>query len=267
MTSFNFLPQDYQAPASGGGYMKLQDGENRIRILSHPILGWEDWRDKKPLRFTFDAKPAKPVDSQKPVKHFWAMVVWNYSEEAIQILEITQTTIRNSIEGFCKDADWGAPYFYDIKIIRKGDGMETEYAVNPSPHKPLAPAIKEAFLAKPAWLPALFSNGDPFADHPKYTTGVFSDGEATPKGRGATTAKGEAITGAQAQELIDILSDCTKQYREGVLKTIAQPPLNCTTVYELAPNVYEKIRSAAILNRKPEQENFAGFPGLEAVNE
>src|SRR5215510_11210672 len=98
MNKILFLPQDYQAPKTSNFYMKLQEGENKFRILTQPILGWEDWLDKKPVRYTFDNKPTKSFDPKKPVKHFWSMVVWNYNEEQIQILHITQATIRSSIE-------------------------------------------------------------------------------------------------------------------------------------------------------------------------
>lgn len=174
----DFLPKDYEAPKSSSGYMKLQDGENKFRILSAPIVGWEDWQDKKPIRFPMDQKPAKPIDEKKPIKHFWAMIVWNYAEADIQILEITQTSIRRAIEGLCSDDDWGAPYFYDIKVSRQGEGMKTEYSISPVPHKPLAPHIQQRFYEKRCNLEALFHGEDPFNKEYKcYTDGVFSKDE------------------------------------------------------------------------------------------
>lgn len=169
-----FLPPSYEAPKSASGYMKLEDGENRIRILSSPILGWEDWKDKKPLRYRFDDKPDKPIDSSKPVKHFWAFIVWNYKAQLIQILEITQASIRKRIEALCQDSEWGAPYSYDIKIVKSGESVDTEYALNPTPHKQVDPSIIIAFKQKPICLEALFDNGDPFAEgYDQYTKGYF----------------------------------------------------------------------------------------------
>ena len=169
----SFLPTNYKAPASTGNYMKLQDGDNMIRILSEPILGWEDWDNKKPIRYKFDNKPMNSVDPEKPIKHFWAMIVWNYVEEEIQILQITQAGIRKAIESLSNDESWGAPYFYDIKITKEGKELKTKYSVNPRPHKKLDPRIKEAFLEKPCSLNALFSNGDPFNASGNYTNGIF----------------------------------------------------------------------------------------------
>jgi hypothetical protein len=159
----NFLPDNYESPKSNGFYMKLQDGENRIRVLSRSIVGWEDWQDKKPVRFQMHEKPTKSIDANKPVKHFWSFIVWNYSEQQIQILQINQAGIRKAIENLANDSDWGAPFFYDLKIVKKGEGKETEYSVNPVPHKAVDSSIENAFHDKPINLDALFCNADPFA--------------------------------------------------------------------------------------------------------
>jgi hypothetical protein len=171
----SFLPRDYIAPSSNDNYMKLVDGENKIRILTIPILGWEDWtHEKKPVRFTMENKPARPIDPKKPIRHFWAFVVWNYNDEKIQILQITQASIRNRLEDLCKDEDWGQPFFFDIKIYKKGEGMQTEYNVNPMPHKPLQSHIKQEFMKKRCYLEALFNNDDPFSpEWGSFTEGVF----------------------------------------------------------------------------------------------
>jgi len=159
----NFLPENYETPKANNYYLKLQDGENRIRILSQPIIGWEDWMEKKPIRFRMNEKPLRPLDPKKPIRHFWSFIAYNYAEDQIQIMHVTQASIRKSLENLVKDADWGAPYFYDIKIIRSGEGMETEYTVNPVPHKPIDPAIVEMFKERPCNLEALFTNDDPFS--------------------------------------------------------------------------------------------------------
>jgi len=159
----NFLPENYETPKSNNYYLKLQDGENRIRILSQPIVGWEDWMNNKPIRFRMNEKPLRPFDPKKPIRHFWSFIVYNYAEEQIQVMHVTQAIIRKSLENLVKDADWGAPYFYDIKIIRSGEGMETEYTVNPVPHKPIDLSIVEMFKERPCNLEALFTNDDPFS--------------------------------------------------------------------------------------------------------
>lgn len=159
----DFLPSGYVQPISGGNnYMKIKQGENKFRILSKPIVGWLDWQDKKPLRFDFKNKP-NAIDPTKPVKHFWAFVVWNYNDKAINILEITQSSIQQAITALTKDDDWGSPFGYDIKIVRTGEKMETTYTVNPVPHKPITDDVKKAYFEKPVILEKLFKGEDPFS--------------------------------------------------------------------------------------------------------
>ncbi len=157
----DFLPQDYEAPQGASAYMKLQNGDNKFRILSKPIIGWLDWKDKKPFRFTIKNKPDKPL-TDKPIKHFWAFVVFDYSDQQVKILEITQATIQKSIADLSKDEEWGAPFEYDIKVNRKGEDLKTEYSVTPSPKKPISDLIKQAATEKPCYLEALFANADPW---------------------------------------------------------------------------------------------------------
>lgn len=161
-TQNDFLPEGYEVQKSGGNYMKFKGGENKIRILSKPIIGWLDWQDKKPLRFRMKDKPSKPVDPAKAIKHFWAMVVWNYNESQVQILEITQSSIQTAIKSLSADADWGNPFEYDIKINKTGEKMETNYTINPVPHKKLSNEIKVAYESKPINLEALYEGADPF---------------------------------------------------------------------------------------------------------
>lgn len=156
----DFLPQDYEAP-QGGGYMKLKAGDNKFRILTKPVIGWVDWKDKVPHRFRMKNRPEKPFGDQ-PIKHFWAFLVWNYVDQQIQILEITQATIQKAIQDLSRDEEWGAPFEYDIKIGKKGEKLDTEYSITPSPKRPLTEDIKKAALDKPAYLEALFENADPW---------------------------------------------------------------------------------------------------------
>lgn len=157
----DFLPTDYEAPKGNSNYLKLQKGENKFRILSKPILGWLDWKDKKPLRFKMVNKP-EPVDASKPIKHFWAFIIFDYADSKIKIAEFTQSSIQKAIADLSKDEDWGSPFEYDIKINRKGDGMETEYSTNPVPHKNASQEIFDAARKTPLNLEALYEGKDPF---------------------------------------------------------------------------------------------------------
>jgi len=161
-TTNDFLPPDYEPPKSHSNYMKFQDGDNKFRILSKPILGWLDWKDKTPYRFQLSEKPTNSMSPDQKIKHFWAFVVWNYDEEDVQVLEITQATIQNAIRALSQNSDWGDPFDYDIKVSKKGSKLDTEYVVTPVPHKPVAKFITDAYNNKPCDLESLFDGEDPF---------------------------------------------------------------------------------------------------------
>jgi hypothetical protein len=174
-----FLPEGYEVPkSSGGGYMKFKLGANKIRILSSPIMGWEYWTEsKRPVRAK-DRRTVIPADADisgkngwNP-KHFWAFVVWNFDSKQVEILEITQTTIQTAMEELIHSDDWGDPLGYSITVNRKGEGLETEYSVVPSPAQVTPAPILEAYKEKPINLEALFSGGNPFeeADGPQPQT-------------------------------------------------------------------------------------------------
>lgn len=248
----NFLPENYEAPKTSGFYMRLQEGENRFRILSAPILGWEDWQNKKPIRFTMDSKPASPIDAKKPVKHFWAFVVFNYNEEQIQILQITQATIRKSLEALCKDQDWGSPYFYDIKIHKTGEMTDTEYNVNPVPHKPLDPFIIKQFKDRPCNLNALFTNEDPFATHWDSYVSLAIESVEQPKAE-------EKKLGIAVRDLADLrksLAECDPAYQTQLLKTLKDMKPSIDSIDHIPVALFEKVKKAVIKNRNEYQSTL-----------
>ncbi len=138
MTTDNpFLPEDYSIPKPPSDYMKLEDGLNSIRILSSAITGYEYWNtDNKPVRSKIcwdelpeDIKPDK--QGKYTIKHFWAFVVWNYSLNRVQILQLTQSTIQKQIKALVSNPKWGNPKMYDIAITRseESNGI-TSYKVS-----------------------------------------------------------------------------------------------------------------------------------------
>lgn len=165
----DFLPEKYEVPSSSDRYMKFVKGENRFRILCSPILGYEWWNEedgkRMPIRVRMgEGIPTNLVDDPDSIKHFWAMVVWNYQTEKVQILEVTQKGIQKTLRALAKDEDWGSPVMtYDVVVTRNGDGMETKYEVLPKPAKALDKAIVQLYKDTPINLEALFDSKDPFA--------------------------------------------------------------------------------------------------------
>ena len=171
MTTANdtFLPAGYELKTNNGGnYLRIQDGETiKIRVLTNSILGYEYFRQladgtSKPVRQKepFKWTPADSRDGKNP-KEFWAFVVYNYNIEAIQIWEVTQQSIKNDIFALYKDADFGDPKLYDLKISRTGKELDTTYTIMPLNKTPFEDAeiIKQA---KAVRLEALYDGDDPF---------------------------------------------------------------------------------------------------------
>ena len=169
----DFLPGDYKVPVGDVKYMKFESGENVFRILSSAIVGWEWWtsetKDGKEIRKPnrvgeSDGVPVEAWDDEKnPVKHFWAMVVWNYEDKKVQILEITQRGIQKAIRALTKSKGWGDPKNYDISVMKSGEKLQTTYEVMPIPPAPLDKEIVKKYKALDIDLEQLYVGGDPFA--------------------------------------------------------------------------------------------------------
>ena len=159
----SFLPIGYEVPKSSSSYTKLEQGKTKIRILSDSIVGTLVWNGGKPHRFAqdqkVDVKPDKPTD--KP-RHFWAFVVWNYETNKVEILEVTQKGIQESIMSYFQEPDYGDPKKYDLTITRSGESLDTKYQVIAGIPKKLEPEIEKAYKDTPINLQALFTGEDPF---------------------------------------------------------------------------------------------------------
>ncbi len=171
MSANGFLPENYEVPKGPSNYVKLESGDNKLRILSAPVLGYSYWNlQDKPVRVQGVVEPSvdkslikKDQYGNQPVRHFWAMVVYNYQAKQIQILEAYQSSIQGPLKALAENPDWGNPFAYDITINKSGTGKETEYKVVPIPPKPVSDEVKAAYKAKPANLQKLFTGEDPFA--------------------------------------------------------------------------------------------------------
>lgn len=158
----DFLPEDYEVPASGGSYFKLKPGQNTFRVVTKPIIGWIGWtNENKPER-----RRAKDdfagVNLKDKIKHFWAFGVYDHNTSTVQVMELTQSTILSALTDIFKNPDWGSPFGYNITINKTGEGMETSYTVTPTPPKELSNEAQDKVVEKPLNLEALFEGGDPF---------------------------------------------------------------------------------------------------------
>lgn len=161
-------------------YMKFEVGQNKIRMLSQPITGYEWWIDAnenivpRGQRGGEGAKPVRAKAEQQftnkeigAMKMFAAMSVWNYNLERVQILEITQVKIMNALNALEDSKSWGDVTDYDIIITKEKTGPNTydvSYSVMPEPKTPLAENIVDTLKDKKIRLEALYAGEDPFED-------------------------------------------------------------------------------------------------------
>lgn len=143
--------------------MKLEKGENRFRVLSDAVVGYEWWEDtdngRKPTRVkTFEEAVKSGVE---PLKEFWAFAVWNNATQRVEVLEITQKSIMRSLHSLTLDEDWGDPKQYDVVVTRSGEGLETKYSVTPKPAKKLDSSVLEAYESSEIDLESLFEGKYP----------------------------------------------------------------------------------------------------------
>lgn len=188
-----FLDDDYEVPEPPAKFLKWsvgkkQEGDNLIRVLSpRPLMGYVGWRTEKngsekkrmPVRKRMGEGWSDGEVDDLPAKHFWALAVWNYGLEAVQVVEITQRGIQKAIKDLSKDADWGSPTKYDLLIHAEGDGLNREYTVKPKPARALAAHVAEKWAEVQAAgfdLSRLYANGDPFGEDAATATAT-TDGD------------------------------------------------------------------------------------------
>lgn len=170
-----FLDATYTVPKGNSDYMKIEQGDNTFRILGKPLIGWSYWNatTNKPVRIAGVEQPIvdktliKPdLQGKQNLKHFWAMLVWNYKLNQIQIFETTTGTIQTAIQSLSNNPKWGSPFNFDITINKTGQKLETKYTIMPEPPTPISEEIKAAARAKPCVIGKLLTGENPFETAP-----------------------------------------------------------------------------------------------------
>jgi len=165
----SFIPEDYKEPQVGK-YLKLQNGENKFRIMGDSIVGYEYFNnDNKPVRSKEEPKKTPNIKDGGKVKYFVAFPIWNYDSESIQIAVLTQKSIRSPIFKHAADPDRGSPVgeeWYDIVVDKEWSGMDTEYDVIFKPKKKwsLPQEAIDAYNDETINIENLYVNADPFGE-------------------------------------------------------------------------------------------------------
>tara|TARA_R110001606_G_scaffold241323_2_gene389353 strand:+ start:1614 stop:2102 length:489 start_codon:yes stop_codon:yes gene_type:complete len=160
----SFLDNNYERAAKGSQYLKFAPNDKAtIRIISKPLEGIEVWKDKKPLRWSFNGEmPKEAYTADDTPKPFAAFGVWHYEAKEYKIYQCSTRSVLQELANL-NDVQ-GDPLSYDITITRKGAGLDTKYYVKPSAPKELTEDVLNAtqeFAAK-VDLGALFTGENPF---------------------------------------------------------------------------------------------------------
>ena len=141
----NFLEEWYKIPTATSNYTKfIKDETVKIRILeswaeNNCITYYEYFADlgewNKPIRQKDRFTETPGIENGRKQKEMWAFKVYNYSTETVELCHISQKTIKEVIMNYINDEDYGDPLWYDIKITRNWEGLETVYWVVSSPPK------------------------------------------------------------------------------------------------------------------------------------
>lgn len=162
-----FLPNNYEAPETGNEFYKLKKWKNKFRVVSECLVGYEHWSEEE-VNWEIKKKPnrtEKPTGEENE-KHFRAFCVYDYEEERIKILVVTQKSIQENIANILQ-IEWKEDITkYDLYVNRTGDWLETKYTVsNWDTEQELSDEIKEATnLAWKVDLDILYKWGYPIAE-------------------------------------------------------------------------------------------------------
>lgn len=170
-----FLPQGYKEP-SESNYMSFLDGENTFRILGSATLGWEYWTEvfedgeKKQRSHRVKTEAEIPMDEVVLNKFgnlaytfFWIFPVYNFVDERLQLLQVTQKSIRDQMLGYIKNPKWGDPKEYSFVVTRLKESGKTKYSTIAEPKEPLDTEILKKYERMHIDMSAWMAGKDPFS--------------------------------------------------------------------------------------------------------
>lgn len=108
---------DYDPPKGSGQFFALEDGKSaRVRFQTEPYAYQDNF---------------KQPDGTSKISTRYAWLIYNHDEKKAQVLK-QSGTFFSSLAALAKDADYGDPTGYDVKITRAGTGTETKYTITPA---------------------------------------------------------------------------------------------------------------------------------------
>lgn len=152
------LPTDTRGKAAGGAYFKPEAGNNKLLIVGEAISGYQYWTNGGKVKRSPEVFEETPDIRVRTVKDddgnekeeaekqqfFWALPIYNFKSESIELWQITQKGIRDDLASLQANEDWGDPTGkYTITVHKEGEGLKTKYKVNPNPSEKDKTVIEE----------------------------------------------------------------------------------------------------------------------------
>jgi hypothetical protein len=145
---------DWNSADSSSGksdIMKLEEGENTVRIMSNPIQFYVNWcngPDGSKRKFN------SPIDDPAMLRRLedsgfkrsarWFVKVLDRRDNKFKALDIGPQ-VFNGIKSLYSNKRWGKVTGYDITITRAPKGTQPLYSVTPNPHEPIPGDLKAQF--------------------------------------------------------------------------------------------------------------------------
>ena len=138
--NWDVISESFESNGPKVNFMRLQDGQSRIRVGSMPSKvsqHWEKTVSGKSRKITCIGKdcPLCKLGHQPTTRYQLKILDKIDSDQPVpKILEVGVSVIKQ-ISNCAKDPEFGDPTTYDLKITKQGVGKETRYTVMASPKK------------------------------------------------------------------------------------------------------------------------------------
>ena len=120
-------------PPSGGGYLKLKQGENKIRIISEAEVFGKHFKHKKSTICIGKDEGCELCQEGDKPKPSWLMWVIDRADNQIKMFEAGYMVV-SQIQKLAQSSEYGFGGLpgYDMFIQKEGESLETEYTVTPA---------------------------------------------------------------------------------------------------------------------------------------
>jgi hypothetical protein len=133
-------------------FMRLEQGENTVRIMANPVQFYIHWVETPEGKMR---KVNSPISSPDLVRRLedadfkrrprWMVKVLDRSDDTFKLLEIG-TQIYSGVKALFNHKKWGKVTAYDLTIERGPKGAQPLYRVTPDPKEPLDARFQESFV-------------------------------------------------------------------------------------------------------------------------